>query len=256
MVVFVHGGGFSAGDKSPAVLVENKARWFPAHGFVFLSVNYRLAPETVYPEQDEDVARALAAVRSHAAEWGGDPDVIFLIGHSAGAQLVTDLAVQRRFLTSAGVPFDALRGVISVDSDLYDLDFAWQAGAGEPLVREIISMVYGPAASWPGKATSAALQRATPPPPLLLFHANDPQSISCRATLRFAAQVQAVGGTVELSDAREKDHSHLGRDIGTPGDWITATVASFLERYRPRPIGEKANNTPSQTTTSAAAAAR
>jgi acetyl esterase/lipase len=86
VVVFVHGGAFVRGDKrvSPEVY-DNVLYWFARQGCVGFNVEYRLAPESQYPGGATDVALAVAWVRAHAREHGGNPARIFLVGHSAGA---------------------------------------------------------------------------------------------------------------------------------------------------------------------------
>ena len=89
VIVMVHGGAWSKGDKRMDRVVENKAaRWNPK-GVIFVSLNYRLLPDTNPLKQAEDVANALVYVQNHALEWGGDPTKIVLMGHSAGAHLVS-----------------------------------------------------------------------------------------------------------------------------------------------------------------------
>lgn len=89
IIVMVHGGAWKMGDKRMDRVVENKAaRWNPK-GIIFISVNYRLLPDADPLKQAEDVANALAYVQRNAIKWGGDPQKIVLMGHSAGAHLVS-----------------------------------------------------------------------------------------------------------------------------------------------------------------------
>ena len=85
VVVFVHGGAFVRGDKrTSAEIHDNVMQWFAREGFVGLNVEYRLAPESLYPGGAEDVARALEWAQANVAAHGGDPTQMLLIGHSAG----------------------------------------------------------------------------------------------------------------------------------------------------------------------------
>jgi len=86
VVVFVHGGAFVRGDKrATPEIYDNVLYWFARQGCVGFNIEYRLAPESPYPVGATDVALAVAWVRTHAREHGGNPARIFLIGHSAGA---------------------------------------------------------------------------------------------------------------------------------------------------------------------------
>lgn len=86
VVLFVHGGAFVRGVKdSSAEIYANFARYFARHGCVGVNMEYRLAPEAAYPGGAEDVARAIAWIKENVWEFGGNPDRIILVGHSAGA---------------------------------------------------------------------------------------------------------------------------------------------------------------------------
>ena len=87
VLVFVHGGGFSAGDKRTAgtPYFQNIGIWAARHGWLGVTMNYRLAPEHAWPCGADDVALACAWLTQHVAHYGGDPQRIVLMGHSAGA---------------------------------------------------------------------------------------------------------------------------------------------------------------------------
>lgn len=87
VVVFVHGGGYVMGDKRLPGLpfYDNVGNWAADAGFVGVTINYRLAPDHMWPCGAEDVAQAVAWVRANIALHGGDPRRIFLMGQSAGA---------------------------------------------------------------------------------------------------------------------------------------------------------------------------
>jgi acetyl esterase/lipase len=93
VVIFVHGGAFIRGDKrvSPEIY-DNVLTWFARQGMLGVNLEYRLAPEAVYPGATDDMAQALAWVKSHCEGFGGDPESIFLVGHSAGATHVAAYA--------------------------------------------------------------------------------------------------------------------------------------------------------------------
>src|SRR6185436_2816923 len=84
VVFWIHGGGWQAGDKKE---VQIKPQVFNEKGFVFVSINYRLLPAVEMGAINRDVAMAVHWVHDHIAEYGGDPKRMFVMGHSAGAQL-------------------------------------------------------------------------------------------------------------------------------------------------------------------------
>jgi acetyl esterase/lipase len=93
VVVFMHGGAFVRGDKqaSPEVY-DNVLIWFARHGYVGVNIEFRLAPEAAYPCGADDLAASIAWVKANIAGFGGDPQTIFVIGHSAGGTHVATFA--------------------------------------------------------------------------------------------------------------------------------------------------------------------
>ena len=89
--VYVHGGGWVMGDKReqgiPLML------HLAAHGWVCFTVNYRLSPKATWPEHLDDVQAALAWIREHAADYGGDPSFVAISGGSAGGHLAAMAAL-------------------------------------------------------------------------------------------------------------------------------------------------------------------
>jgi acetyl esterase/lipase len=93
VAIFVHGGAFIRGAKRVSdELYDNVLYWFARQGFVGVNVEYRLAPEAVYPAGVEDLALAIDWVHRRIAGHGGDPARLLLIGHSAGGTHVAGYA--------------------------------------------------------------------------------------------------------------------------------------------------------------------
>lgn len=103
--MYVHGGGWSIGDKSAQL--ENKIALFKSLNYVFVSTNYRLSPfpnrlgnddRIKYPLHNQDVVSAIAWLVENISDYGGNPDKVALIGHSAGAHLVSLIGTDESFL--------------------------------------------------------------------------------------------------------------------------------------------------------------
>jgi acetyl esterase/lipase len=118
VLFWIHGGGWQVGDKSDVAL---KPKVFTERGFVFVSTNYRLLPDVEMDALIRDVAKSLAWVHRNIADYGGDPQQIFVGGHSAGAQLAALICIDDRYLKEQGVPFGVLKGCVPVDGDTYDI---------------------------------------------------------------------------------------------------------------------------------------
>lgn len=87
VVMFLHGGGYIGGERSPVpgVIYDNVPLFFARHGMVGVNATYRLAPAHRWPSGGEDVGRAVEWLRENARRFGGDSERIFVVGHSAGA---------------------------------------------------------------------------------------------------------------------------------------------------------------------------
>jgi triacylglycerol lipase len=90
VLLFVHGGGFTRGDKHGPFYPDNITAWAAKHGMVGVNIDYRLAPKNPWPAAAKDVGSAIAWIHANIARYGGDPDRIVLWGHSAGANDVAD----------------------------------------------------------------------------------------------------------------------------------------------------------------------
>ena len=110
--VYVHGGGYRSGDRDLNEYVYgNIATYFARHGLLAINATYRLAPEASWPSGAEDMRGVVTWIRRNAEQYGGDPERIFLMGHSAGATHVATYAFDARFQPADG---HGLAGLIAV----------------------------------------------------------------------------------------------------------------------------------------------
>jgi len=119
VIFMVHGGAWFMGDKAGHGVVENKVKHWVSKGFILISVNYRLLPEAGPLKQVKDVAKALAFAQKKVARWGGNSSKFILMGHSAGAHLVSVLATSPQLIRQKGAK--PWLGTISIDTAVYDV---------------------------------------------------------------------------------------------------------------------------------------
>jgi acetyl esterase/lipase len=104
-VVWFHGGGLKSGEKSiPDELTEQ--------GIGVVAVNYRLYPKVKCPVYIEDAAAAVGWVFKNIQSYGGDPNKIFISGHSAGGYLASMVGMDKRWLAKYGIDADKIAGII------------------------------------------------------------------------------------------------------------------------------------------------
>jgi acetyl esterase len=103
IMVFFHGGGYTRGERDYNPFVHaNILTYFARNGFLGINADYRLAPAAPWPSGGQDVARVVQWVKKNASNYGGNPEHIFLFGHSAGASHVAQYVLDRRFQPGSG----------------------------------------------------------------------------------------------------------------------------------------------------------
>lgn len=217
VVIWVHGGAWRTGDKGNQMLakVDLFAR---QQGWLLISTNYRLSPNPVdltsptavrAPTHAQDVAAAVAWARANAARFGGDPDRIALVGHSAGAHLVSQVGTDESLLADASVPRSSLRCVVSLDTSAYDVS---EMAPGNPLYQNAFGT--DPAA-W---RASSPLHQVSTGEALPRFHLVVQDRPQPRGrTERFRDALRAAGGAA-TSTAVPLSHEEINAALGQPGD--------------------------------------
>ena len=227
LLMFVHGGGWSIGDKRMGESI--KAPHFNATGWAFASINYRLVPQASVEQQAADVASAVAYARAHAAENGLDPDRIVLMGHSAGAHLAALVATDPHYLATAGVPMRAVQGVVLLDGAGYDV--AKQLSFPGNLVAPMYDTAFGkdPARQ---AALSPTQNAAAPNVADWLILPIAKRTDSGLQSQALAAALVKAGDRATVVSVPEKSHRALNMGLGQAGDFATGEVDRFLAALR------------------------
>lgn len=232
VVFWIHGGGWQAGDKTD---VQIKPRVLTERGFVFVAANYRLLPKVPMEVLISDVAKALGWVHRNIEKHGGDPKRIFVMGHSAGAQLAALLCIDQRYLQAENVPASVLRGCVPVDGDTYDLPAIIVTAEMRQTVHGLPLPEFGHRVKFgndPKKhldfsaVTHVAKGKAIPP--FLILHVAGHPDVTAQAR-RLANVLQASEIPVRVFAAPETTHSKLNADLGLPDDPATRELWQFLE---------------------------
>ncbi len=224
--ILIHGGGWQAGDKANANFARAKVRWLLDSGYLVASVNYRLSPAVEHPAHVEDVCRAVAWVQKHVSKHGGDPERLYLLGHSAGAHLAALAAVDAPRLKAAGADPASIRGAVLLDGAGYDIPRQY------PLLREgsVLQSMYRQAfTDDPAKQRDASpVHRVTAkPPPFLILYVSQRRDAARQARL-LAEALREKGGRAEIAAIPGKSHATINADCGKPGDPVTAAIEKFL----------------------------
>lgn len=224
VLLMVHGGGWAHGDKAMRAVVENKAARWVAGGALLVSTNYRLLPEARPVEQARDVARALAAVQAQAAQWGGDGARVVLIGHSAGAHLVSLLAASPTLAREAGAA--PWLGTVALDSAGFDLVRLMRG----PHLR-LYDQAFGDEPEY-WRAASPLHQLRTAGAPLLAVCSSRRRDHPCAQAEAFAVRGRQLGMSVEVLP-QPLSHGEINQLLGADGAY-TQAVDAFLGRLDAR----------------------
>jgi acetyl esterase/lipase len=220
IILMVHGGGWSIGDKTSSDVVVNKANHWLRKGYLFISADNRLLPAAGPLEQAQDVAKALSVVQAKAAAWGADPNRIVLMGHSAGAHLVDFLSTSPSLVAGQGAkPWLA---TISLDTATLDLVETMQ----RPHYRLYDNAFGADPEYWNQNSPMQQLTR-TPMPMLLICSTIRPDH-PCPQAERFAAKAKSLGGRATVLP-QNLSHMQVNANLGLPGAYTDA-VDAFLQK--------------------------
>ena len=231
VMFWIHGGGWQVGDKSDVAL---KPKVLTERGFVLVSTNYRLLPDVEMDVLIRDVAKSLGWVHKNIARHGGDPNRIFVGGHSAGAQLAALICIDDRYLKEVGVSFDVLQGCIPVDGDTYDIPKIIMTAEHRQALYGGKMFTFGHRQKFgndPEKhvdfsaVTHVAKDKGIPPFLILYFSGNPDTRAQAR---RLQSVLQQAGIPSKAYGKRDTNHSRLNNDLGKAEDPATQEVSQFI----------------------------
>lgn len=219
VLIFVHGGGFVAGNKSipNTPFYENVGIWAARHGLIGVTITYRLAPDHTWPAGAEDIAKAVDWVRRNIGSFGGDAERVVLFGHSAGASHVAAYAVMPPLWEQDDLGVAA----VILSSGVYDF-------GSFPTAENIVSYVGPDASLYVARSSRAGLSQLTVPS--MIVHAEfDPPQFVEQAKGLSASMLQAPGGSPR--NVRMQGHNHLSLtySIGTDDTTFSSEILRFIE---------------------------
>ena len=232
VVFWIHGGGWQTGDKSE---IGVKPKFFNDRGTILVSTNYRMLPDVDMETIFRDVAKSIGWVYKNIHNYGGDPERIWIMGHSAGAQLAALMCTDDRYLREEGVSFSAIRGCVPVDGDTYDLpaiiataEFRQQLhGLPMPKYGHRVKFGNDPAKHIDYSVVTYVAKGKGIPPFLILYVAGHPD-VAAQAN-RLANVLKEADVSVKALGIAETTHTKLNDDLGKLNDKATAGLIEFLK---------------------------
>lgn len=228
VIIYVHGGAWAIGDKANSL--DNKKNLFSSLGYILVSVNYRLSPSTVstdpnrimYPMHNNDVADAVKWIYDNINTYGGNKQKMALLGHSAGAHLVSLTGTSNLFLPTRSIPLNAIKGVASIDTEGYDV--AFQCNDNNTYYLNAFGNTN---TNWVQASPLNQLFSGTSYPKFFIAKRGTAQRIGISDT--FITKLQSVGVSVSQVTGNQYDHEGINDAIGATGETaITEPLKTFL----------------------------
>ncbi len=217
MVVFVHGGSWESGSKEEYAFVGQS---LAQAGYVTAVINYRKAPEHVYPDYVEDTAQAIAWSINNAPSLHVDPKRVAVVGHSAGAFNAVAAMSNEDFLAPYGIKPRDIAAVIGIAGP-YSYDF-----------RKFASVTAFAADATPD-AVMPDRQIKGEQPPYLLLTAEKDKVVHKTNTIKMTQALKDHGVTVENGEIEGASHATSIGAMAPPLRWVNdvrAQVLTYLDK--------------------------
>ena len=212
MVVFVHGGSWESGSKDEYAFVGQS---LAQAGYVTAVINYRKAPEHVYPDYVEDAAQAIAWSVNNAPSLHVDPKRIAVVGHSAGAFNAVAAVSNEDFLAPYGIKPTDIATVVGIAGP-YSYDF-----------RKFASVTAFAADATPDEVMPDRQIKGAQPPYLLLTAEND-KVVHDTNTIKMTQALKDYGVTVENGKIEGASHATSIGAMAPPLRWVNDVRAQVL----------------------------
>jgi len=230
VVMWVHGGGWSNGDKAGMGSEDGTAigNVWSEKGAVVVAINYRLTPQVVHPAHVQDVASAINWVHRNIRNYKGNPNKLYIMGHSAGGHLVALVATDPQYLAAHRLtPAGALAGVFPIDSGGLDLE----ASLSEPIAGKRITDAFGmspPALRAASPIYNVKQGRSYPPFTMAAVKQRQVFAVNQMRKLEMLLRnvgSKAVGMVVDYPGASALEaHGYIARDLADINNEMTKTL--------------------------------
>lgn len=230
-LVFIHGGGWTAGDRATNVLGlepnRNIGRFYAARGFGVAVLSYRLQPEVSWRDQVADVADAVAWVHREVAREGGDPDALILSGHSAGAWLAAWVGLSDVPLARVSLERSSVCALVLVSGAAYDLEDekTYELGASRPYFEDLFG---DDDPDWTRSASILRHLDEPYPSTLVMSAGGEPEKFRRQGDMLFDGVV-ARAPLVERVVVPGSNHQKIVVSMSRADDPVSESVLSFID---------------------------
>lgn len=200
-IVFFYGGSWESGHKEDYKFV---AEALSSAGFIVVIPDYRVYPEVKFPDFVYDSAQAVDWVKTNIANHGGEPEQVFVAGHSAGAHIAALLVLDKRYLASVDRAPNDVKGMVGLAGPY---DFL-------PLKSDRLKTIFGPQHErWQSQPIHYV--DGNNPPMLLMVGMND-STVLPKNSRNLAAKIQENNGNVQLIEFKDYGHVAMVAKLAKP----------------------------------------
>ena len=232
VVIWIHGGGWAIGDKLNTM--EIKVPFFRAQQYVFVSLNYRLSPvpyelnnsgRVKYPDHIMDVADAITWIFRKIELYGGNPEKMVLMGHSAGAHLAALVTTDQKWLVSNEIEPSWIKGVMPLDTEAFNLEERINRDSSELFLN---AFTFDEVAWREASPVFQIEQGELLPENWLVVERG---TLDRRAILNeFVAKLESVNAKVTRVVANNYSHEEVNQKIGEEGEiLLNQAIEKFLK---------------------------
>jgi acetyl esterase/lipase len=197
--VFIHGGNWNSGRKGIYSFFGNR---MARKGVVTVIIDYPLSPEATYEEMALSSARAVSWIHENIQNYGGDPDKIFVSGHSAGGHLAALIAVRDEYFSSAG-KVNPIKGAIMIDAAGLDM-YGYLQERNYPDDNTYIKTFTNDPDTW--KEASPMYHLYTGMPPFLIYRGGKTYNSIIKSNEKFVYTLDNYVDTVNYTVQEGKKH--------------------------------------------------
>lgn len=228
VLFFVHGGAWRHGDKSFLGMYSNFGRFWAQRGIGTVVTNYRLSPGVKHPEHMRDVARAFAWTYRNISKYRGNPNEMFVAGHSAGGHLVSLLSTDEKYLKNEGLALQTIKGAIPM-SGIYHI----------PEESKLFEPMFGAEAMLRKDASPIAHVHPDAPPFLIIYADNDLPYCGKPTSEDFCRALKDKHCAAQTLEVKERNHITVFLGACTAGDPAMNSLQQFLDS---RTTGDKSTS--------------
>ncbi|MEY4917232.1 MAG: hypothetical protein RL616_1145 [Verrucomicrobiota bacterium] len=221
VVVFFYGGSWRVGSKNDYRFV---AQALTSRGFITVLPDYRLYPQVTFPAFIEDGAAAVRWTRDNISKFGGDPNQIYLMGHSAGSHTAAMLTLDAHYLKAVGLNRNLIRATAAL-SGPYDFP-------SFPENRLVFGRATNDATIDPNIEPINFVDGQQPP--MLLVHGLRDTLVKPSNAVNLTTRIRQTGGDVEFIAYPKRGHGGVLLALAWPNQWlcpVLADVTDFFNRH-------------------------